>query len=135
MRNHARQLPVFVENDPIRPGTPTIILFKVAQDGELLVRSGDGEVKALVIVVFVRVLVGTFGLAGEIEFISFGDGVINGGLVVADGAAGFGAGLALEERGAGVLGEQGRRRKASAENDWREGKSGCQGEEESGEDL
>lgn len=57
MRNHASQLTIGIEHNPIRAGALAPIKHLLFQDRKLVPRPADGEVEALVVVVLVRVVV------------------------------------------------------------------------------
>ena len=101
MRNQPTILIPRIEDDPIRARIATGINPKSPQDGVFIVGSRDGKVKALPVIVDVRV--GIDVIAGGEEGVASGLGSGDGVGVVADGAAGVEAGLARDEV------EQGRR--------------------------
>lgn len=91
--NHTSQLITSVEDNTVRAGGTTIVDIAIAQDGELVVGAGHGEVEALVVVVDVRVAV--VGGPGLVQLVTRGLGGADGAAGVADGAAGVGAGALL----------------------------------------
>lgn len=91
--NHTSQLITSVENNTVRAGRTTIVHIVIAQDRELVVGSGNGEVEALVVVVDVRVAV--VGGTGLVQLVARGLGGAHGAAGVADCAAGVGAGALL----------------------------------------
>ena len=99
MRNQPREIPTPIENHPIRPRTPPRVDIVVIQNRELIVRPGDREIEALVVVVLVRVRVGALGLAGLVERGAFREGGADVGGPVAGAAAGVDAGLTGAEGG------------------------------------
>lgn len=95
MSNHTSQGTLLVEDDSIRTWAAAIILLEVVQDGELQVRTGDGEIKALVVTEGVGIVTGALCLSSLEEFEALGDGSGHGALEVADVTAGRGTGLGL----------------------------------------
>lgn len=84
MRNQPLQRTPPCENYSIRPGTAARIWLERVQDGELIIRARGGEIESFVVVVDVRVAVGADGLASVEVVAALGDGVVDGGLIVAD---------------------------------------------------
>lgn len=102
MRDQPTILIPRIEDDPIRARIATCVNPKSPQDGVFIVGSRDGKVKALPVVVDVRV--GIDVIAGGEEGVALGLGGSDGVGIVADGAAGVEAGLAgdeIEEGGRG----------------------------------
>lgn len=98
MGNHTRQLAAIVEHNTVRTGAATIVHVVVGQDGEFIVRPGDGEVEILVVVVLVRIVAGL--AAGLVQGVALLDGGVDVAGSVADGAAG-GCALAGDQDGGG----------------------------------
>ena len=76
-----------IEHDPVSPRATSAVGLIATQDRELVVRARDGEVETLVVLVLVRVGVGTLGVALRVHFVARGLGVVDVGLVVAGVAA------------------------------------------------
>lgn len=97
MHDHTRQLLVGVENDAVSPGRATAVDVVRLENGELVVRTLDGEVDTFIVVVLVRVVVAALGLARRVEAVSLLHRVVDGRLRVAGAAAGVGAVVARLE--------------------------------------
>lgn len=93
MRNHTRQLIITIENNTVRTRRTTSICLAALENWELVIGAGNGEVKALVVVVGVGVAV--LGFAGRVQVVAGGLGGADSTGGVADGAAGVGAGALL----------------------------------------
>lgn len=114
MRNQTRQLPIIIENHPICTRRTTRVRLSRAQNRELIVRSGDRKVEALVVVVDVRVAAAA-GVAVLLDVVVagvLGGGDVAAGVAVATAGVGAGAFEALgggegalyeEERGEGEV--------------------------------
>lgn len=94
MRNQPLRRATPREHHPIGPWAAPRIRLKTMQDRKLVVRAVGGEVEAFVVVVHVRVVARADLLVRLQVGAAFADGGVDGGLVVAGGAAGFDA-LAL----------------------------------------
>lgn len=77
--NNTSQLIIVVENNTVRAGGTTGVNLAAAQNRELIVGAGDGEIEALIVVVDVGVAV--IGRTGLVQLVT----AVLGG---ADGAAG-----------------------------------------------
>jgi hypothetical protein len=110
MRDRASKISIAVENHSVGSGAAAGVDLEAAQNGELVPGAADGEVKALVVAVLVRVVIRTQSLPVLEQAVAFVDGGVDVGLPVAGAAAGFDTGLALDEKvaaGEGVDGSQG----------------------------
>lgn len=95
MRDQTSILIPRVKDNTIRAWRATGIDPESPQDGEFIIGTRDGKVKALIVVVDVRV--GIDVVAGRVEGVAFGLGCGDGAGIVADAAAGVEAGLAGDE--------------------------------------
>lgn len=71
------------EDDPIRPWAPASVRVVAAQDGELVISPGAGEVEVLVIIVLVWIVIAAHGLASLKVVAALGYGFVDVGLPVA----------------------------------------------------
>ena len=101
MRDQQSKLARIIEYNPISTWLTTCVGLVRAQDWKLIVRSLDVDNEALSVVKGVRILVVADGLAGLVQAVALGHGLVDVVLPVADAGAGFDAlvGLAgTEER-------------------------------------
>jgi hypothetical protein len=87
--NHTSQLISSVEDNTVRAGRTTIVHIAIAQDRKLVVGPGNGEVKALVVVVDMWVAV--FSGTGLVQLVTGSLGGADGAAGVADCTASVGA--------------------------------------------
>lgn len=86
MRNQGSIFPVTIENNSISPWLATRENIKRAEDRVFVVRAGDVEIEAFVVLVPVRIVV--LGVAGLLEGVAFFQRRVDVGLLVAGAAAG-----------------------------------------------
>ena len=97
MCDQALEGTIIIEDDAICTGATSSVRLVGIQDRELVIRFRLRELKAFVVVVDVRIIAATDGLASLIVGAALIDGFVDVGLIVAGGAAGVDA-LALEKR-------------------------------------
>jgi len=83
MRNDTGIFTAIIENNAIRPRAAPRIHRKAAQDGKLIPRPTDREIKAFEVVVLVGITVRAEGLALLVEAVAFVEGGVDVGLPVA----------------------------------------------------
>lgn len=126
MRNQPLQRATPREHHPIGTRAAPRVRLEAMQDRKLVVRAVGGEVEAFVVVVHVRVVARADLLVRLQVGAAFADGGVDGGLVVAGGAAGCDA-LALGEEGSVGMGGRDVRRAAHFFDEGVEGKGEGEG--------
>lgn len=82
MGNHTSQLIIAVENNTVRAGGTTSVHLAAAQNWELIVGAGNGEIEALVVVVDVGIAV--VGGTGLMQLVTASLGGADGAASVAN---------------------------------------------------
>lgn len=106
MGDDNRQRPLRVEHHSIRPRAPASVDLIAVQNGKLIPRPRDGDVKSLPVVELVWVVVGSLRLARLVKRVALLHGGVNVCLPITGRAAGVDAALSFHKIRVEFLGEQ-----------------------------